>query len=482
LPLIDFIEIAKNSGREVPFSSRPVVCVQGLGFVGSAMATVVACSKNEIDELNYNVIGIEQPSESGHQIVEAINKGRFPIVNRDNKLLEAFSSAYQAGNLIATTDPVSYKLASITIVDIHLDIDVSQSKPSIDFSGFKQAIGTLGEYMSPGSLIIIETTVPPGTCEKIVVPILKDKLKGRNLSEDSILLAHSYERVMPGSDYFDSIVNFWKVYSGRTSEAANACESFFNSVINTNEFPLTRLHSTTASETAKILENSYRAVNIAFIEEWGRFAEAIGVDLFEVIQAIRVRPTHNNMRQPGFGVGGYCLTKDPIAQIISADEFYGLEEFKFPFSSMAMEVNKSMPSVTLKKVQMLLGGSFAGKKFLLLGISYRPEVGDTRFSPSETFVRLVRENGGEIISHDPVVTFWEELGVKVDRDMPSPEFFDAVILAVPHSFYKVFDYKGWLGNHRPLIFDSNNVLSSEQRGILRNEGVQVASIGRGDGL
>jgi UDP-N-acetyl-D-glucosamine dehydrogenase len=480
--LVDFFEIAKNSGREVPISSRPVVCVQGLGFVGSAMATAVACSKNESGKLNYNVIGIEQPSVSGRKIVEAINKGKFPIVNRDKKLLEAFSSAYNAGNFIATMDPLSYKLASITIVDIHLDIDVSQDKPSIDFSGFKKAIGTLGEYMSPGSLIIIETTIPPGTCEKIVAPILEEKLKGRNLPKNSILLAHSYERVMPGSDYLDSIINFWKVFSGMTSEAANACEVFFNSVINTKEFPLTRLHSTTASETAKILENSYRAVNIAFIEEWGRFAEAIGIDLFEVIDAIRVRPTHKNIRQPGFGVGGYCLTKDPVAQLISADEFYGLEEFQFPFSSMAMKVNRSMPSVTLKKVQKLLGGSLTGKKILLLGISYRPEVGDTRFSPSETFVRLVREKGGEVISHDPIVTCWEEFGEKVDRDVPSPDFFEAVILAVPHNFYKVFDYIAWLGDRRPLIFDANNVLSSRQRKILRDEGFHVESIGRGDSL
>lgn len=480
--MIDYVTIAKNSGREVPFSDRPVVCIQGLGFVGSAMATAVACSKNKKGEPIYNVIGIEQPNERGHQIVKAINKGSLPIVTNDKKLLEAFSDAHKTGNFIATTDPVSYSLASVTLVDIHLDIDVSQPKPSIDFSGFKQAICALGENMPPGSLIIIETTVPPGTCEKIVAPILREKLKGRSLPEDSILLAHSYERVMPGSDYYDSIVNFWKVYSGKTTKAANACENFFDNVINTRDFPLTRLHSTTASEIAKILENSYRAVNIAFIEEWGRFAEEIGVDLFEVIEAIRVRPTHNNIRQPGFGVGGYCLTKDPIAQIISAEEFFGLDAFRFPFSSMAIEVNKSMPSVTLKKVQILLGGSLTGKKILLLGISYRPEVGDTRFSPSEKFFRLVRECGGEIVSHDPVVNFWEELGVKVDQDIPSPEFFDAVILAVPHSFYKHFDYKGWLGNHRPLIFDANNVLSSEQRRTLRKEGVQVESIGRGDGL
>ena len=119
---------------------------------------------------------------------------------------------------------------------------------------------------------------------------------------------------MPGKNYFDSIVNYWRVYAGIDDESAKKCEKFLKKIINTKDYPLTRLSDTTSSETAKVLENSYRAANIAFIEEWGRFAEDIGIDIFEIIESIRMRPTHSNIRQPGFGVGGYCLTKDPILQ------------------------------------------------------------------------------------------------------------------------------------------------------------------------
>ena len=117
---------------------------------------------------------------------------------------------------------------------------------------------------------------------------------------------------MPGPDYLDSILNNWRVYSGHTNKSEALCEEFLSTIINTNKYPLTKLSSLTSSEMAKIMENSYRAVNIAFIEEWARFSEKIGTNSFEIINAIRKRPTHNNIRQPGFGVGGYCLTKGSI--------------------------------------------------------------------------------------------------------------------------------------------------------------------------
>jgi UDP-N-acetyl-D-glucosamine dehydrogenase len=158
----------------------------------------------------------------------------------------------------------------------------------------------------------------------------------------------SYERVMPGRDYFRSIIDFWRVYAGSTPHAAEVCAAFLSKVIHVDRYPLTRLHSTTASETGKLLENSYRALNIAFIEEWGRFAEAVGVDLFEVIDAVRMRPTHSNMRQPGFGVGGYCLTKDPLLAGIAARDLFRRSDISFTFSQQAVGVNDRMPLRTLE--------------------------------------------------------------------------------------------------------------------------------------
>ena len=171
---------------------------------------------------------------------------------------------------------------------------------NIDFSGFTRAIETIGEYLKKEALVIIETTVPPGTTEKIVYPILEKNLIKDILREISPLVAHSYERVMPGPNYFNSITNFWRVFAGCNRTSAIKCKEFLKTIINIQDYELTEVMTTSASETAKIMENSYRALNIAFIDEWSKFAEIINIDLFDVIAAIKVRPTHNNIMRPGF--------------------------------------------------------------------------------------------------------------------------------------------------------------------------------------
>jgi nucleotide sugar dehydrogenase len=285
---------------------------------------------------------------------------------------------------------------------------------------------------------------------------------------------------MPGREYFASIVDFWRVYAGHTPEGADACEAFLSRVVNTRDYPLTRLADTTSSELAKILENSYRAVNIAFMEEWGRFAETIGVDIFPVIEAIRRRPTHQNLRQPGFGVGGYCLTKDPLLGGIAAREFFGRPDLTFPFCDLAVAANRDMPLVSLSRVEALLGGSLAGKTLLLLGVSYRQDVGDTRYAPAETLVRAARARGARVLCHDPYLDFWPELEETMPRTLPAPDFVDAVVFAVPHAPYLELDLGAWLNGATPLIFDANHVLTAAQLDAAQAVGCLVAAIGRGD--
>lgn len=474
-----FTEIAKTVGRDVTATDRPVICVQGLGFVGAAMALAVANARDQEGAVLFNVVGVELPTPEGLLRAESINTGKFSFKNNDPEITRVMSMAYSEGNLIATTDPESYFLASVTLVDINFDITYVDDNPTLVFNGFRSAIRTLGRYMQQGSLVIIETTVPPGTCEKVVVPELAAALKERNLPYDSILLAHSYERVMPGNDYFDSIVNFWRVYAGQTPEAADACNAFLSKVINVRSYPLTRLNSTTASETAKVLENSYRAVNIAFIEEWSRFAETVGIDLFDVISVISQRPTHSNIRKPGFGVGGYCLIKDPLFAPLAAREFYGLSDLEFPFCTQAVAINNLMPLVSLEKVQTILGGELIEKKILLFGVSYRQDIGDTRNSPSQTFVENALSRGAQVICHDPLVDYWPELNIRVSSTLPSPQDIDAIVFAVSHEEYTKFEFHKWLNRATPVILDANNVLSESQRNHLSAAGCEVASIGRG---
>ena len=461
--------------------SRQTVVVQGLGFVGAAMAVAVANASDSKGSSYFNVIGIDLDNTAGTTRVNSINSGIFPFETVDRSIIKGTEDGVKRGNLSATTDPDVIQKADVVLVSVNLDINFADEvEPEINFDPFKSAIHTLGGRIRKGTLVIVETTVPPGTCVNVVKPILDTLLSERSIDPGSVHIAHSYERVMPGAEYLDSIVNFWRVYSGVTPEAAERCEAFLSKVINVREFPLTRLQTTNASETAKVLENSYRAVTIAFMEEWGRFAEDAGFDLFEVIEAIRKRPTHSNMRQPGFGVGGYCLTKDPLFAKLAAKEMFHLEGHEFPFSSQAIKINQAMPLVTLDKLRKYFGGSLKGKRILLMGISYRQDVGDTRFSPSEKFTSQALKEGASLSFHDPFVAFWEEMQVPVSTDIPDAEGYDAIVFAVPHHDYGNIDFSAWLNTIKKcLVFDANNVLSSCQRQTIKELGHTLLSIGRG---
>ena len=464
-----------------PKENKQTVVVQGLGFVGAAMAVAVANAIDANGKPYFNVIGVDLPVNAGKERIEKINSGIFPFKTVDTKIITGTKNAVSNGNLSATTNEKIFSKADVVLVSINLDLIYKDGEiPTVNFDMFKNAMHTLGKNIKENVLIIVETTVPPGTCEKVVKPIIQKHLKERGMNPDSVYIAHSYERVMPGANYLDSIINFWRVYAGTTEQAADYCKAFLSKIINVKEYPLTRLKSTTASETSKVLENSYRAVNIAFIEEWGRFAEEVGFDLYEVINAIRVRPTHSNIRQPGFGVGGYCLTKDPLFAKIAAKEIFNLEGHDFQYSSQAVKLNRVMPLVTLEKLKNYFGGSLRGKKILLMGISYREDVGDTRYSPAETFYIQACKEGAQVVPHDPLVEYWEETQVNISKDLPDPKSFDAVLLSVPHKDYRKIDFSQWLKtNKNCLVFDSNNVLTEAQLNTIKEMGNNILSIGRG---
>ena len=351
--------------------------------------------------------------------------------------------------------------------------------PGILYSSECLTIKDVALNVSENTLVIIESTVPPGTCEKIVYPLFIDTFQKRNLNIEKLYLAHSYERVMPGNEYFDSIINYWRVYAGINGASAARCEDFLSQVINITDYPLTRLSSTTASETGKLLENSYRAVNIAFIAEWGCFAEDVGIDLYEVIEAIRMRPTHSNIRQPGFGVGGYCLTKDPLFAKIAANDILNIDGHKFPFSTQAVKINTEMPLITLNKLKQYFNNDLNGKKILLMGVTYRQDVGDTRFSPSEIFYNAAKAQGAEITAYDPMVDYWDEINTTVLKKLPEIEEFDIIIFAVPHKEFTFINLKEWISKKNTLLFDAHNVLTKKQVSEIKENKLNYMSIGRG---
>jgi UDP-N-acetyl-D-glucosamine dehydrogenase len=463
-------------------SSHEIVIVQGLGFVGSVMSLVCA---NAIKG-DYAVIGVDLPTDRGKQIIDDLNNGIFPLVAEDPKIDQFYQNTISKGNFFATFDEKAYSYADVIVVDVDLDVDKKNDSLgtlydfNVDLVSFKKAIKTIGEHCKENILILIETTVPPGSCQEIVKPIIYGCLEKRNLSTEQIRIGHSYERVMPGPGYIDSIQNFYRVYSGIDEKSADAVESFLHTIIRTDEYPLTRLENTNATEMAKVLENSYRAMNIAFMVEWSRFAEEAGVDLYEVVDAIRLRPTHANLMYPGIGVGGYCLTKDALLASWSRQNLIGQNE-SLSQSEKAIDINDQMPRFTYEFLQKHCP-NLKDSKILLLGVSYRGDVGDTRCSPVEMLFNYLVETGSMVSCHDPYVKYWDEQSLNIDQDLSTHlnQSLDIIILSTGHSIYKQDKTVDKIYNLEPLlIFDTIGHFSNKQINMLKNKHT-VKVLGRGD--
>ena len=479
----DEIDDSISIDKFVAKNDKPVIAVQGLGFVGAVMSIVCA---NAIDG-DYAVIGVDLPRKDTFWKIKSINEGLFPLIASDPKIEKFYNIAKQKKNLLATFDSYAYTKADVIIVDINLDVAKESdfygelNNFEVDLTAFKKAMKAIGDNCKEDVLILIETTVPPGTSKKVAYPIIKECLIKRGLSADKFKLGHSYERVMPGPNYIDSIQNFYRVYSGINEKSADSVEQFLKTIISTKEYPLTRLGNTNATEMAKVLENSYRAMNIAFAVEWSRFAEESGVNLYEVVDAIRKRPTHKNLMYPGIGVGGYCLTKDPLLASWSKQNLFESRE-GLGQSIKGVQINDKMPLYAYQFLKKEIN-NLKGKKILLLGVSYRSDVGDTRFSPVEPFYNYLIKDGAIIQLHDPYVRFWEELGLLVDENIDKvfESELDVVIITTAHKEYKNSEdlIKLLLKKERLFIFDTVGLFANLQISQL-SEKHKVRVIGRGD--
>ena len=468
---------------------RKIVAVQGLGFVGAVMAAVVADAVDKNGRPFYFVHGVQRPSTRSYWKVPVINEGLPPVEAEDPEIPEIFSrTVKQKGTLRATWQEYAFELADIVVVDIQLDatkpVFGDAAKGYVDTEAFEKAITVLGQHITPEALVLIETTVPPGTSQHIVKPILDREFRKRGIDTEKHppRIAHSYERVMPGRNYVSSIRDFWRTYSGIDKTSEQMAREFLTNVLNTSEFPLYCLGNTNASEIAKTLENSFRASNIALIHEWTLLAEDVGVNLFEVIRSIRVRPTHRNIMAPGFGVGGYCLTKDPVLAHWASMNIFG-RKMGLDMAVKAVDINDLMPLHTLDLTKQALGGTLNGKRVCILGASYLKDVGDTRHSPSETFWKALVKEGAIASVHDPLVKVWPEVPeAKVHKDLFG--FLagaDAVVFAVGHKEYldlepgKVVAATG----KTPAIIDAQDLLTDEKIKEYLRLGCEVKGVGKG---
>jgi len=450
---------------------REIVVVMGLGFVGAVMAAVVADAQDEKGNPTKFVIGMQRPSTRSYWKTPLLNLGIPPVSSEDPEVSLMISRCVkEKKTLIATYTYDALKLADVVVVDVQCDY-LKESLGNVregqaDMKALEESLEIIGQNIPPETLVLIETTVAPGTTEQVAYPIIKKMFRKRGI-ESNPLLAHSFERVMPGKNYVASIRDFWRVCSGMNEEATRRVVKFLKEVINTDKYPLTVLDRPIESETAKIVENSFRATILAFLDEWSLFAERNGVDLIKVINAIKVRPTHNNMIFPGPGIGGYCLPKDGGLGLWAYRHIHGFEDEIFKITPMAIDINdtRSLHVAHLTRDALRnMGRPIASAEVLVLGASYREDVGDTRYSGSELIVRRLTEMGAELRVHDPYVPHWWEFekqdeypassrglkrffrgqeklkDLRVEQDLAKAlNGTDAVIFAVRHKHYLNLD-------------------------------------------
>ncbi|MCK4295431.1 MAG: GDP-mannose dehydrogenase, partial [Candidatus Marinimicrobia bacterium] len=389
---------------------REIVVVMGVGFVGVVMAAIVADTEDENGNPTKFVIGMQRPSVRSYWKIPLINRGESPVKAEDPEVNPMIKRCVlDKKTFISTFSYEALSYADVVVVDVQCDYlknelgNVRSGKA--DIAALEKSLEIIGTHIPAEALVLIETTVPPGTTENIAYPTIKKTFVERGI-ETEPLIAHSYERVMPGKNYVASIRDFWRVCSGINEESRTKVVKFLNEVLNTDKFPLTVLDRPIESETAKIVENSYRATILAFLDEWSLYAERNGVDIIKVINAIKVRPTHSNIIFPGPGIGGYCLPKDGGLGVWAYKHILGFEDDIFKFTPMAIDINDTRGLHAAELVRDALRNMnrhVAAAKILVLGAAYREDVGDTRYSGSEILIRKLTEMGADIRAHDPYV-------------------------------------------------------------------------------
>lgn len=476
-------EAARSDGREV-------VCVLGLGFVGTAVAANLSRALGPDGKPLFFVVGLDQDSAPGREKAGRLDEGRSPTYANDPSLEEVIAKACkETQNLFGTVDPQVLALADVVVSCINLDLQRAPRQTDAihcPTDGYAAAMKMVGRHVRPGTLVTVESTLPLGMCDQVLYPALREgqREQGVDVEADPPLLAYCYERVMPGPSYLDSVNEFWRAFAGVNEESADKAEAFLAKYVNTEDFPLWRHKSTRSAEMGKLLENSYRATNIAFIEEWARLAEGAGVDLFDVIKSIRLRKgTHDNMMLPGLGVGGYCLTKDALLAAYGAQELLGLDA-PMPFSRRAILTNEDMPLRAVELTERHFAGELAGKKACLFGVTYRPGVADTRSSPTETVAREFAAKGMEVVAYDPLVDAWEEYPeTPVVQDAAKAiEGADVVVVCLPDAHYRGFLPDLLKRSVAPgaLVVDPWDMVADACEEDFLERGVAIEVFGRGD--
>ena len=374
----------------------------GQGYVGLPLALDAANS-------GFDVTGLDNNSEKVSQITEGIS----PVEDVTNEQLR---TALKSGNYKVSADLTFGSDVKVICICVPTPLG-SDHKP--DLSSLKAAMTIAGKNLKPGMLVIIESTISPGTTRQLLLPIL---IKTSGLSEKEFHLAYSPERIDPLNKEWN-IKNTPKLVAGLTDQAAKLAQEFYAKFID----QVIICPTLEVAETAKLLENSYRLVNISFINEISIFCQKIGVDINEVVQAAATKPYGFMPFYPSVGVGGHCIPVDPIYLSDAAKSAGAASRF----IDLADEINQAMPSYFVERAKEIIGG-VKSKKILVIGLSYKPNVADVRESPVISLIEQLRKAGADVFWHDELVNSWNG-----QESTPITAGFDLAIIATPHDYLEL---------------------------------------------
>ena len=408
--------------------------ILGLGYVGLPLAR--AATQAGLSVLGFDI----DPARVG-----ALNAGRSHV----DDLPDAALAGMRAAGFRATTDEAGIGAAGVAVICVPPPLSEGDGP---DLAAVRAAAGSVARRLRPGMLVVLESTTYPGTTDEVVCPILEQS--GLVAGVD-FQLAFSPERVDPGNQTF-GLRNTPKVVGGFTPGCARRAAGFYGRFVDT----VVCTRGTREAETAKLLENTYRHINIALVNELARLCHELDIDLWDVIRAAATKPFGFQPFHPGPGVGGHCIPIDPnyLGHTVRARLGY-----PFRFVELAHEINATMPGYVAHRAQNLLndaGLAVNGASVLLLGVTYKPDIADPRESPAVPLARCLRELGAELTYHDPYLSQWQ-VG---DREVPRTRDLegavaaaDLVILVQNHRVYEV----EWLARLAKRFFDTRGVTTGD---------------------
>jgi len=424
------------------------ITIIGAGFAGLSLAAAILDKSKK----NYKLTIIKKRNKEGSNKVKKINSGNFPLDLGDSKLQSLFKKYKK--KIKATINKSAIKKSDVVIFSINFDINLKSKKGNLNF--FLKQLIPYFKLIGENTLVIFQTTLPPGTCEKLIYPLLKKNLLKNLVDIKKVFFSYSPERVTPGENVVESITKKPRIYAAIDKVSEKKCRNFLLDYVLSSKKNLDLLKDIKSAELSKIIENSYRATNIAFIHEWQRFADTFEIDLNKIVEVIRKRKTHQNIMKPGLGFGGYCLTKDPFMGQLSKEYFFKKKE-KFLISNLAFKISKKMNSYAISKVTKSLKKENKKVHILIMGASYKSNVNDTRYSPSYDVFKELSKSKNKISVYDPKVKYWKEAKIKCINKMPKLEKYDYLILI---NYYKAYDRINFIKllELNTKIFDLGNTI------------------------